>query len=132
MHEWALAEAVLETAKRILRERGGSRVISVTVVFGELQAVDADIFRTGLDLLAAKAPFAEDFLMIVTEKASFRCLACDTEWSTHSDLTTHEKEAIHLLPETAHVYLRCPSCRSPDFKIERGRGVFIRSIEIEE
>ena len=43
-------------------------------------------------------------------------------------MTADDLEAIHLLPETIHVYGRCPSCGSPDFEVVRGRGVSIGSV----
>jgi len=37
-------------------------------------------------------------------------------------------EAIHFVPEMAHVYIKCPSCDSPDFEVLEGRGVILASI----
>ena len=33
-----------------------------------------------------------------------------------------------FLPEMAHTYLKCPKCKSPDFDIIAGRGVYIKNI----
>ena len=41
------------------------------------------------------------------------------------------KEAIHFLPEVAHSFISCPSCGSADFRVDRGRGLTISSIEFE-
>jgi hydrogenase nickel incorporation protein HypA/HybF len=38
-------------------------------------------------------------------------------------------EAIHFVPEMAHVYIKCPSCGSPDFEVVEGRGVWLQSIK---
>jgi hydrogenase nickel incorporation protein HypA/HybF len=38
-------------------------------------------------------------------------------------------EAVHFVPEMAHVYLKCPKCGSPDFEIAEGRGVWLASIK---
>lgn len=134
MHEWALAEAVLETIGNELQGRKNSRVSRVVLRFGELQSVDREIFLHGLKILAKDAPFGPEIFEFETDRAVFHCRRCDAEWTLDDagELDEEEKEAIHFLPEASHVYLRCPSCRSPDFRIEGGRGVGIGSIEIEE
>ena len=40
----------------------------------------------------------------------------------------NEREAIHFVPESAHAFLRCPACKSPDFEISKGRGVWVERI----
>ena len=133
MHEWALAESVVETVKEALSARPSGRVVAVRVVFGELQAIDPDIFRTGLRELVADGPFPADIVTIEREAASFRCERCAAAWDLDATgLSDEEREAIHFLPEASHAYLRCPECGSPDFRVEKGRGVSIRSIDIDE
>jgi hydrogenase nickel incorporation protein HypA/HybF len=44
-------------------------------------------------------------------------------------LDEDETEAIHFMPEIAHIYIRCPQCKSPDFDIIQGRGVQVGVIE---
>jgi hydrogenase nickel incorporation protein HypA/HybF len=66
-----------------------------------------------------------------TEPAELRCRACEQEWrlgDSLSGLPEEQREAVHFLPETAHVYVRCPRCASPDFDIVRGRGVTVAAI----
>lgn len=139
MHEWALAEAVVAAVARVVHENGGLPVRAVRVLFGELQAVDPQAFRAGLEscLLESRpgdAPLTADLFHIETEKASFACHRCGREWllESMSGLGEEEREAIHFLPETAHAVLRCPGCGSPDFRLAKGRGVSIRSIELED
>ena len=40
-----------------------------------------------------------------------------------------ESEAIHFVPEVAHVYISCTKCDSPDFQVLEGRGVILESIK---
>ncbi len=134
MHEWALAESVVETVKKHAAEHASARVVSVTLLFGELQKIDPDIFLSGLEMLLQKEAFQADAFHLETEEASFRCRACETEFR-YADLPAiggEEKEAIHFVPELAHTYIRCPGCGSPDFEVARGRGVTIREILLEE
>ena len=47
-------------------------------------------------------------------------------------LNEDESEAIHFIPEVAFVHTRCPKCGSPDFEIQKGRGVSITQIKGEK
>jgi len=132
MHEWALAEAVLEAVKENIKGENPKNVEKVTVLFGELQDVDPDIFQSGLENLTKDTPFQDTVFSIETEPALFRCNVCEKEWTLKSfpHLTEDERESIHFLPEAAHVYMQCPQCGSPDFLISKGRGVTVKSINI--
>ena len=134
MHEWALAEAVISTVERLYEENGRKRVLSVQVLIGELQRIEMEVFSMGLQNLLSERPFSYDVFHFETEKASFRCNACGSEWllEEHAGLGEEELEAIHFLPEAAHVYMRCPACGSPDFVLERGRGVTIKTIDLSD
>ncbi len=48
MHEWALAEAVLASAKEIAEKEKLKEVIEVTIRVGELQQVERPILRFAL------------------------------------------------------------------------------------
>jgi hydrogenase nickel incorporation protein HypA/HybF len=62
--------------------------------------------------------------------ASFKCRKCSREWKLKSEkLDKTTGEAIHFVPEMAHVYLKCPQCGSPDFEVKEGRGVWLASIK---
>ncbi len=143
MHEWALAEAVIEA---VIENIGSSSTIKdikrVVVAFGELQNIDMEIFRFGLENLL-KSKFVPDdsaeqnnnlldFFVFEEEEAVFKCNSCNYQWSLSDnvELNEEEREAIHFLPESAHVYIKCPNCGSRDFVFIAGRGVTIRSIEL--
>jgi hydrogenase nickel incorporation protein HypA/HybF len=134
MHEWALAEAVVSTVERLYEENGRKTVLAVNVLIGELQHIEMEVFSVGLKNILAGRPFDPDVFHFEIEKATFRCNACKQDWllEQHPDLGKEEREAIHFLPEAAHVYMRCPFCGSPDFGLEKGRGVSIKSVDLEE
>ena len=125
---------MISTVERLYEENGRKRVLSVQVLIGELQRIEMEVFSMGLQNLLSESPFSYDVFHFETEKASFRCNACGSEWllEEHAGLGEEELEAIHFLPEAAHVYMRCPACGSPDFVLERGRGVTIKSIELSD
>ncbi len=134
MHEWALAEAVVSTVERLYEENGRKTVLAVNVLIGELQRIEMEVFSVGLKNILAGRPFSPDVFHFEIEKATFRCNVCRKDWllEQHTDLGEEEREAIHFLPEAAHVYMRCPFCGSPDFGLEKGRGVSIKSVDLED
>ncbi len=131
MHEWALAESVIKAAAQHAAELKLKRVSEVAVVFGELQAIDKEIFPFAMKELAKKHPLmASARFRVIDEPAAFRCRACSAEF----DLKRFRKESdeaefIHFVPEMAHSFIKCPSCKSPDFEMTAGRGVYIKHIK---
>jgi hydrogenase nickel incorporation protein HypA/HybF len=153
MHEWALAESVLEAVAQELERRGATegsagetgrksadentdpavRVGSVTILFGELQQIDEAIFTEGLRSLSAEYDIPSEVFSIEHEPARFRCNSCGAVWSLRDSegLSEDELEAIHFLPETAHLFMSCPGCGGNDFAVTAGRGVSISEIRTE-
>ncbi|NWG08963.1 MAG: hydrogenase nickel incorporation protein HypA [Nitrososphaerales archaeon] len=133
MHEWALAEAVIEAAReeRAKRELKDFSSLEVFVTLGELRQIDRQLFLNALRELS-KTAFKEGVkFRIKMEKARLECLSCHNRWSLKDALKRlmpEEAESIHFIPETAHVYLKCPRCQSRDFKIVSGREVWISRI----
>jgi len=138
VHEWALAEAVLQSVQDEIASHtagGGAAAVtvrSVKLLFGELQKIDREVFLIGLKELCRDTPLAAEAFHLETERASFKCNRCGRKWHLEElpDMDEETREAIHFLPESAHAYMRCPDCRSPDFTVETGRGVVIQSIEL--
>lgn len=131
MHEWALAEAVVETVRR---EAGGGRVRRVDLRLGELQQIDRESFDFALRELAAESSMGSAAFVVSSDPARFRCRRCDHAWGFEGAgaLSREKLEAIHFLPESAHAYASCPTCGSVDFDITAGRGAWIAEIEYEE
>jgi len=132
MHEWALAEAVIATAIEESRKGGLKEITKIKLKIGELQQMELEIFKFALDEIAK----VHDELLtnvkieMETEPAIFRCRVCGHEWDfSETGLSEEEGEAVHFAPEVAHAYVRCPSCKSPDFEVIQGRGVLIQSIK---
>jgi len=95
---------------------------------GELQGIEHDIIEFALDQLRTPR-LKEAKFVIEAIPAKFRCRVCAREWGLEREkLDEATGEAIHFVPEIAHVYLKCPSCGSPDFEITEGRGVWLASI----
>ena len=129
MHEWALAEAILASAKEVADKEKLEQVTEVTIRVGELQQVERPILRFAIAEM--KPPiFRNTRFRILTAKSTLRCRVCGTTW--HFDSKGMDKataEAIHFVPEVAHTYIKCPKCGSPDFEIASGRGVWLESVK---
>jgi len=129
MHEWALAEGVVSAADRIAGGEGLEEITEVIVKIGELQQVDHEVLNFALNQqrtsIMAKAKF-----VLETVPARMMCRVCGEKWKfSFEELSRETSEAIHFVPEIAHVYLKCPRCGSPDFEIAEGRGVWLESIK---
>jgi hydrogenase nickel incorporation protein HypA/HybF len=133
MHEWALADSVIEATSSALAGRDPSCLRGVTVTVGELQAIDREVFAFAIQTLLEERPFRSAVYHLETEPARFRCSACQTEWSLAETpgLGEDTREAIHFLPEAAHAFIRCPTCQSPDYRVQAGRGVSIASLTLD-
>ncbi len=136
MHEWALADAVITSTREVAENENLITVTEVVIKIGELQSIDKEIFDHALNEVLKNED--DNYLFLNTkfkceiEKAKLKCKVCDHEWLFEQDkknLNENETESIHFIPETAHVFIRCPKCKSPDFKITMGRGIWLDSIE---
>ncbi len=133
MHEWALADAVIEATSAALGSRDPACLRVVTLGVGELQAIDHEILSFALRTLLETRPFPGAQFKLDTEPARFKCGSCSVEWalSETKGLGEDTREAIHFLPEAAHAFIRCPSCGSPDYTVQAGRGVRIVSLTLD-
>jgi len=134
MHEWALAESILTAAQQTAEKEHFKTIKEITILLGELQQIEQDIFEFALAELAKTQDkkFKHVTFRFKQEKGMLQCTRCEHTWSFQEmkkTLDVDEAEAIHFIPEVAFVHARCPKCASPDFYIIKGRGVSIASIK---
>ncbi len=128
MHEWALAEGVVQTANRIAGEQGLDEIVEVTIKIGELQQIEHEILEFALEQLRTPSMKNAKFTL-ESVPGKLKCRVCDEEWRfSPNEIEEDASEAIHFVPEVAHVYISCPKCESPDFQVLEGRGVILASI----
>ena len=132
MHEWALAEGVISTAEKFAVENDLTKVTEVVVMIGELQQVEHEVLEFAFEQL--KTPlFKEAKFILNSQPAKFKCRNCGHEWTFEAHgMTEDVSEAIHFVPEMAHVYIKCTECGSPDFEVSEGRGVWLATIKGEK
>lgn len=127
MHEWALAEGIISKVDQIALENN-LEITEIVIQIGELQQIDPDILRFALEQQRTEYTKKAKFTLEPI-KAKLKCRVCCEEWKLDlSSLNEEYSEAIHFVPEMAHVYIKCPRCRSPDFEILEGRGVWLASV----
>jgi len=129
MHEWALAEAILTSAKQVAEAEGLKEITEVTIRVGELQQVEPPILRFALTQMKTEI-FKNAKFRILKAKSLLKCRVCGATWQFNiKKLDKTTAEAIHFVPEVAHTYIKCPKCGSPDFEIVTGRGVWLEHIK---
>jgi hydrogenase nickel incorporation protein HypA/HybF len=129
MHEWALAEAILASAKQVAEQEKLKEVTEVTIKVGELQQIELPILRFALTQLKPEL-FKNAKFHILKAKSTLKCRVCATTWQFNlKKLDKATAEAIHFVPEASHSFIKCPKCGSPDFEIVTGRGVWLEDIK---
>jgi hydrogenase nickel incorporation protein HypA/HybF len=129
MHEWALAEAILASARQVAEQEHLTAVLEVTIRVGELQQVEPPILRFALKQMG-EGIFKDSKYHILKAKAILKCRVCGNTWQYNSKkLDKSTQEAIHFVPEVAHTYIKCLKCGSPDFEIASGRGIWLEDIK---
>jgi len=134
VHEWALAEGVIDTALELSEKEGFIRITRIAVRIGELQRIDPGVFRQALKtVMPANDPrLGSTEIELTVEPASFTCRKCGQGFTlaeVGGDLDPDQLEAIHFIPELAHGFLGCPRCDSPDFVLDRGRDLWLETLE---
>ena len=131
MHEWALAEAILVSAKQVAEQENLKTVTEVTIKVGQLQQAEPLILRFALSQMKIGTEiFRNTKFHILKAKSTLKCRVCATTWKFNlKKLDKATAEAIHFVPEVAHTFIKCPKCGSPDFEIVSGRGVWLQDIK---
>lgn len=124
-----MAEAVVSAISRIAEQEGLKIISEVNIRIGELQQIDLEVFRLALSETSRRISWEIKF-NIEFERAEFRCRMCGNQWPFKPEILDADvKEAIHVIPEVAHAFMKCPRCGSPDFEIIKGRGIWVEGIK---
>lgn len=119
MHEFSLAKAVKNTILGTYKDNK-----DITVLIGEIQQIDVELFK---DALLKELGSLDISLKFELLPAKLKCNICSFEFYYNElNLSEEEKESIHFIPETIHIFVKCPNCNSNDFKIIEGRGIYVK------
>ena len=115
MHEFSLAQAVIDEVVRLAGEHGAGRVLVVKVVIGALSGVVKDSFAFGFEAIATACEVTKGAsLVIETPPVSYRCIGCGHEFMTYGSR-----------PD------RCPSCGVADVFPQGGDELLLMQVEME-
>jgi hydrogenase nickel incorporation protein HypA/HybF len=128
MHEWAIAEGVVEALLERGRKEGARRITRFTLKVGEIQGVEEELLRFALGELSRGTPLEGAEIKVEREKGRVGCRNCGFEWSPEGE----SEEALHFLPDLLPLFLRCLRCGSVDLEIRGGRGIWVSSLELEK
>jgi len=141
LHEWSLAEAVINSLIRLAEDRGATAFEEVEITHGEIMELDTLVFRTAFRELSKGTLVEGTRLMLKEEKAKFKCNNCGAEWdfetvekilseefSVIEEPSGTKESALHFLPNLAPALLKCPSCGSRDFDLASGKGLRISKV----
>ena len=114
MHELALAESMARELEETLSAEGGSKIISITVVIGELSGINREAFEFAFPSLAGQYPILERTILNIEEVPTETfCRNCNS------------KSAVRM------PFIACEKCGSLDVEITGGKELIIKSLEIE-
>ncbi len=143
MHEWSLAEAVIEALTQVMEQEGARRASEVEIIYGEMMELELDILKFALEELSKGTPLEGSKFTFNEERASFRCNSCGHRWDFRQvhellpeDLWVSEPDGgrespIHFIPDLAQALMVCPNCGSRDFEVESGKGLRINKVILE-
>jgi len=122
MHEFTIASQIWKSVARAAQERGGGRVLSITLELGELNLIAEDPIAFWIKHLAAREGSPEVQIKITLIKGRVHCADCEQE----AEPILPEGELDHHAPPT----LTCPHCGSRNVSITAGRDIKVISAEI--
>lgn len=132
MHEWALADAIVDSSLRLAKEKSLKKVNEIFIRIGEVNNIDLDAFNFALSEIMKGTILENSKITFDVIEATLKCNNCGYIFNYKNEfdkLSPDEKESIHFIPETVHIYIRCPNCKSIDFDFIEGRGIFLEDIK---
>jgi hydrogenase nickel incorporation protein HypA/HybF len=115
MHELALAQSLIDVARRQAALHHARRVNSLHLIIGEAMAVDPSSLRFCFDLLAAESPeMAGAALLIEETPHRGRCRRCGAEFAI------------------AEFSAQCPACGAWETEVISGAEFQLQGMDIDE
>ena len=114
MHEMAVTESILEIVLRHARAANARRVLSVTLVIGELTGFVDDSIQFYFDFMSKDTPAQDARLIFERIQPRARCQECGSSYT----------------PPNSRLWT-CPECGALGGEVIAGREFSVASIEIE-
>jgi len=122
MHEFSIAQQIVEVVLRTAREQQAREVERVVVVIGELALLNGEQVKFWVEEMFSHQPLTRSARMdLEIRPGRVRCSQCDFE----GDPPTPGPEAHFLSPT-----LICPRCGQAGLEIREGRECLVKRITI--
>ena len=145
MHEFTIAQSIIDTALSEVDAHKASRVKEMTIDVGELGQIDKSVLRQALKILLTDSKLKGARVRLHVTKVKFSCRKCGHKWAMDEaqkqlskvpdSLRVREPDSLelplHFLPQLFPAFLRCEKCGSADIGVVQGENVFIRSLLME-
>ena len=113
MHEFSLAENVLEMSLKTLKDQGGSVIREIELEVGKASGVDLESFRFALDIVLENSLHYPINIKITEKLAIGYCSNCMAEYPLN------------------RVYDLCPNCSSFCSAVVGGKELKVKAIVVE-
>lgn len=113
MHEYSLAQNIVEIVTESVRKAKKTKVNSITLEIGELSGVEESALLTALESLTPATLLSEGKIEIIHTEGIATCLECKHNF------------------KTSELYSLCPLCNGYAKEIISGREFNVKSIEAE-
>ncbi len=113
MHEFSVAEGLIETAADEARRAGASRVRSLTCRVGVLRQIDPSLLQEAFRAAADSTACAGAALVIEQTRMTVLCPQCDQRFNVDADQWT------------------CPACAAEGVDPRGGDELELRTIDVE-
>jgi len=114
MHEFSIAQALVEQVEAARQANGGGRVVSVEVRVGEWRQVVPEILASYFEHLTEGTPLEAAGIEIERVTATARCTSCDRVFPLHD------------------VFLACPDCGSLACELLTGKELELIALELDD
>lgn len=122
MHEFSIAQQIVQVVRRTARENKAQQVERVVVVIGELALLSEEQIRFWVEeIFSHESMTRRAKLEIIVKPALARCSQCGFQGAPGCP----GPEAHFLLPS-----LTCPRCGHPGMAIEEGRECQVQKITL--
>ncbi|MVT13057.1 MAG: hydrogenase nickel incorporation protein HypA [Euryarchaeota archaeon] len=137
MHEWSLANGIVRTVLQEKEKNGASTIKIVEISVGEISQIDIETLRYALENIARGTPLENSEIRIDMERTELKCRTCGHIWNFEESKKYLEPvgeegdNALHYLPESVSIFVKCPVCHGQDIEILGGSGVRVKKIIME-
>lgn len=154
MHELSIVSDLLAQIERVASEKGARSVSRVVVGVGRLAGISSETLAEAFEHLKPRTVVEEAELVMEIEEVLLRCRGCRHERRLAGTAILCPRCSAPILQDQGHSHRHdllslellecprcgkelerwtgpCPRCGSRDISIPEGRGILLKSVELE-